>query len=380
MIINFLIIIQENMANIMDYLKWRGDLSFAQSPFNEVDNLILSELVYVEFAGIVPSPGKGSITLEEANNAFFATHTDEEINARVSSTKVAAFMMREMAQTNRFGKIKLSAYINDIRVEEQSQFCAMVVELGDGLCNVVYSGTDDTIVGWKEDFNMSFLSETPGQLKAVAYLENVAEHTDARLRLMGHSKGGNLAVYAAIHANCGISRRIDIIYSDDGPGFTESMIDLESYRNILPRIHTIIPESSIVGMLFQHEEEYEVVASTGNGAGQHDVMSWEVMGPALVHLNKVNEKAILLDKTLKSWIYGMDEAQRENFVDTLFGILDEADIRTVDDLANMNPAKFVELIRLGTTLEKGNQQMLRDSMRRFWEQSTNTLKNVIFKK
>ena len=227
---------------------------------------------------------------------------------------------------------------------------------------------------------MSFLSETPGQLKAVAYLENVAEHTDARLRLMGHSKGGNLAVYAAIHANCGISRKIDIIYSNDGPGFTELMIDLESYRNILPRIHTIIPESSIVGMLFQHEEEYEVVASTGNGAGQHDVMSWEVMGPALVHLNKVNEKAILLDKTLKSWIYGMDEAQRENFVDTLFGILDEADIRTVDDLANMNPAKFVELIRLGTTLEKGNQQMLRDSMRRFWEQSTNTLKNVIFKK
>ena len=133
-------------------------------------------------------------------------------------------------------------------------------------------------------------------------------------------------------------------------------------------------------MLFQHEEEYEVVASTGNGAGQHDVMSWEVMGPVLVHLNKVNEKAILLDKTLKSWIYGMDEAQRENFVDTLFGILDEADIRTVDDLANMNPAKFVELIRLGTTLEKGNQQILRDSMRRFWEQSTNTLKNVIFKK
>ena len=120
------------MANIMDYLKWRGDLSFAQSPFNEVDNLILSELVYVEFAEIVPSPGKGSITLEEANTAFFATHTDEEINARVSSTKVAAFMMREMAQTNRFGKIKLSAYINDIRVEEQSQFCAMVVELGDG--------------------------------------------------------------------------------------------------------------------------------------------------------------------------------------------------------------------------------------------------------
>ena len=140
------------MANIMDYLEWRGDLTFAQSPFNEVDNLILSELVYVEFAGIVPSPGKGSITLEEANTAFFSTHTDEEINARVSSTKVAAFMMREMAKTNRFGKIKLSAYINDIRVEEQSQFCAMVVELGDGLCNVVYSGTDNTIVGWKEVF------------------------------------------------------------------------------------------------------------------------------------------------------------------------------------------------------------------------------------
>ena len=368
------------MANIFDYIDWRGDLDLTQDPFNEVDSLILSTVSYIDFELIETDLKTEKATIREAGEQFNRLHADEKIKAGRLVPDSIFRLLDVMSRTPRFRDMILSDYVNQIDEEEEKQFSAITINLGDGSYYIAYRGTDDTIVGWKEDFNMSFLSETPGQLKAVAYLENVAEHTDARLRLMGHSKGGNLAVYAAIHANCGISRKIDIIYSNDGPGFTESMIDLESYRNILPRIHTIIPESSIVGMLFQHEEEYEVVASTGNGAGQHDIMSWEVMGPALMHLNKVNEKAILLDKTLKSWIYGMDEAQRENFVDTLFGILDEADIRTVDDLANMNPAKFVELIRLGTTLEKGNQQMLRDSMRQFWEQSTNTLKNVIFKK
>ena len=333
------------MANIMDYLVWRGDLDWDASPFNEVDNVILSELVYVDFSDIVPQVGDGSIALFEANERFFAQHTEEEINARVSSTKMAAFMMREMAKTKRYKDIRLANYIDDIRLDAQSQFCAMTVDLGDGRCNVVYSGTDSTIVGWKEDFNMSFLSETPGQAEAVEYLKAVAAQTKLPLRLMGHSKGGNLSVYAAVNSDRALQERIEVIYSNDGPGFNDSMINLEAYRGLLERICTIVPESSIVGMLFEHEEEYEVVRSSGSGAGQHDVMSWEVKGPALVHLNHVDGKSVLMDKALKSWIGEMDEQQRELFVDTLFGILDEADIRTGDDLANVRYTGFVELMK-----------------------------------
>lgn len=368
------------MANIMDYLMWRGDLSFEASPFNEVDNVILSELVYVDFSDIVPGIGEKSVTLAEASERFFVQHTEEEIQARVSSTKMAAFMMREMAKTKRFQDIRLSDYVDDIRLDAQSQFCAMTVDLGDGRCNVVYSGTDSTIVGWKEDFNMSFLTETPGQAEAVEYLKRVAADYEEPLRLMGHSKGGNLAVYAAVNSDRALQDRIEIIYSNDGPGFNDAMIDQKAYRGLIDRITTIVPESSIVGMLFEHEEEYEVVRSTGSGAGQHDVMTWEVAGPALVHLNHVDGKSVLVDKALKAWIGEMDEQQREVFVDTLFGILDEADIRTVDDLANMNYTKFIELMKAKSALDKETQDIMRDTLMRLVQKSAKTVAQHIFNK
>lgn len=368
------------MANIMDYLDWRGDLDWSAAAFNEVDNLVLSELVYVDFEDIVPAAGGGDVTLEAASRTFFSRHTDEEINARVSSTKNAAFLMRRMAETVRFGKILLADYVNDISLDEQSQFCAMTVRLGDGYTNVVYSGTDSTIVGWKEDFNMSFLEETPGQLKAVDYLQKIAASSDDPLRIMGHSKGGNCAIYAAMHSTPEVYERVESIWNNDGPGFTESMMQIDNYQYLLPRIRTIIPEYSIVGMLFEHREEYEVVASSGSGAGQHDVMSWEVKGPSLVHLSRVDGKALLLDKTMKAWLDEMDETKREAFVDTLFGILEAADIRTVDDLAKMSAAKFVELMKLQSSLDKEDQNLLRDSLWKFLVQSGGDLRELLFRK
>ncbi len=368
------------MSNIMDYLIWRGDLGWEASAFNEVDNLILSELIYVDLDGIVPGVGAGNVTLKHACGKFFERYTDEEINARVSSTKVAAFMMREMADTKRFGDILLENYVNDIDLDEQSQFCAMTVRLGDGRMCVVYSGTDSTIVGWKENFNMSFLSETPGQLKASDYLRKAAGQNRLPLRIMGHSKGGNLSVYAATHTTPAVMERIEIIYSNDGPGFTESMVEETNYRRMIPKIRTIIPESSIVGMLLEREEEYEVVASSGSGAGQHDVMSWEVAGPSLVHLSRVDETAALIDRTFKSWIGKMDNARREAFVDTLFGVLDDADIRTVDDLARISPSKFGELVRISSSLDRENQEVMRDAAKRLLAESGNALKKAFFKK
>ena len=220
---------------------------------------------------------------------------------------------------------------------------------------------------------MSFLTATPGQEESVQYLQKVAKQTKLPLRLMGHSKGGNLAVYAAVNSDRKLQDRIDIIYSNDGPGFNDSMIDPGMYRNLTDRIRSIVPESSIVGMLFEHEEEYEVVKSSGSGAGQHDVMSWEVRGTTLVHLNHVDGKSVLVDKALKSWIGEMDEKQREVFVDTLFGILDEADIRTVDDLANMNYTKFMELMKAKSSLDKETQDTMRDTFLKLVQKSAQTV-------
>ena len=152
------------MSNLMDYLDWRGDLTFREAPFNEVDNLILAQRVYVEFAGIVPAPGEeGTITVKEACELFFAAHDRKEIMERVSMTKTAAFVLEKMAQTERFCNAQLFGYINDISKEEQSQFSVVCVRLDDKSIYVSFSGTDNTIVGWRENFNMGYLSETPGQ-------------------------------------------------------------------------------------------------------------------------------------------------------------------------------------------------------------------------
>lgn len=147
------------MANMMDYLDWRGDLTFTASGFNEVDNLLFAELVYTSFDGIVTGQSEAeAVTLAEASAVFWEQNSREEILARVSMTKAAPFVLEKMAKTERFRDVKLWGYVNDISEEEQSQFAVMCAGLPDGSIYVSFRGTDNTITGWREDFNMGYLS------------------------------------------------------------------------------------------------------------------------------------------------------------------------------------------------------------------------------
>lgn len=373
--------VRQIMANMMDYLLWRGDLLFSEAAFNEVDNLIFSELVYVDFGNIVPGVDSDtSITLKEASEEFFKHHTEEEIEAKVSSTKMAAFLMREMAKTKRFKDIKLFHYIDDIDYKEQSQFCAVTLFLDDGSVFISYSGTDNTIIGWRENFNMSFLEETPGQLKAVKYLNETVSSDWETLRIGGHSKGGNLAVYAAVSCKESIQQKIAEVYCNDSPGFMGNKIAEWNYQKMLPKIRAFMPEASIVGMLLEHKADCTVIKSSASGPMQHDAMTWEVLGNSLVRVESVAEESVLLDQTLKAWIDKMDAKQREEFVDTLFEILEEGRIETVDDLANMKWKKLVELFKLSSTLEHENQEILKRTLKLLLAESQKTIKNAVIKK
>lgn len=363
------------MANIMDYLDWRGDLSLEASEFNEVDNLILAQLVYVDFTGIVPEPDSGEkITLKEASELFFETHTEEEIMARVSMTKMAAFVMKKMAQTRRFSEIQLSGYVNDISDEEQSQFSVVCVTLEDGSLYVSFCGTDSTIVGWREDFNMGYLSVTPGQQKAVEYLNRMADSGYKVVRVGGHSKGGNLSVYAAVNCRQEIKERIVQVYSNDGPGVSKEMTESGAYREMLPKITTILPESSIVGMLLEHREEFKVVRSTGNGIQQHDAMSWEVLGTGFVYAEQVAAQSVLLDKTMKSWLNQLKEEEREQIVETVFGMLEEARIKTVDDFYHSRWKTVQELMKAKSKLPEETQKIFSKALKLLWSEGNKTVK------
>ena len=366
------------MSNLMDYLDWRGDLTFREAPFNEVDNLILAQLVYVEFAGIVPAPGEeGTITVKEACELFFAAHDRKEIMERVSMTKTAAFVLEKMAQTERFCNAQLFGYITDISKEEQSQFSVVCVRLDDKSIYVSFSGTDNTIVGWRENFNMGYLSETPGQLKAVDYLNHMVKEDWKKIRVGGHSKGGNLSVYASVKCDRNIQKRIVKVYSNDGPGFSEEMIQSKEYQWMLPKIKTILPESSIVGMLLEHQEKFEVVKSSQSGIQQHDAMSWEVLGSHFVYVEEVAPQSILLDETMKKWIFQLTKEQREEIVDTVFSMLDDAKIYTVDDFYNSKWKKVQELMKAKSKLSPETQELFSQALRMLWKTGNQTVKKSV---
>ena len=323
------------MANLMDYLDWRGDLTLAQSPFNEVDNLILAELSFVDFQGIVPGVGEGeSVPLAKAAESFLARFpAGEKIDMGVLVPGAIPEMLEKMAASRRFGDMGLNCFVDHLDVGRGEQFAALTVETGDGMLYLSFRGTDDTLAGWKEDFELACMPEVPAQKKAVDYVRDVAgQYPRRRLRLGGHSKGGNLAVYAGVFCPAAVQRRIGAVWSNDGPGFHEDLLDLPEHKRIAERIYSIVPKSSVVGMLLEHEEDYAVVDSDQLGFMQHDGFSWQVMGDHFVTLRQVTRQARLSDMALREWVHGMPVERREEFVSALFDVLSASGAVTLKDL------------------------------------------------
>ena len=240
------------MGNIMDYISWRGDLSFEQSQFNEVDNLILACFSYVNLDGISAVTKQKGIGLKKLTKEFMKLHTMKELEADKSFIRLAPFMMMEMAKSVRFGKCVVRNYVNDIVTEAEQQFAAMEIVLEDGTSYVSFRGTDDTIIGWKEDFNLS-TGVVPAQKRAIEYLQKISEHTDGMLRVGGHSKGGNLAIYGSVMCKSAHEKILEI-YSNDGPGFSREFQELPEMKEMMPKIIRIIPEYSIIGTLLEHKK------------------------------------------------------------------------------------------------------------------------------
>ena len=323
------------MAGLFDYLDWRGDLTFDEAEFNEVDSMILAWLSYAALDGIVPTECSeaDSITIEEASMQFVKTHDVNKIlRETVSFTKTSILMLQKLAECPRFRQLRLTGFVNRIDYKKEAQFCAMTVLIQKNRYAVVFRGTDENLIGWKEDFNMSFLPVVPAQNMALSYLEEVADRIRGKLYVCGHSKGGNLAVYAGVRASYRTRRKILEIYNHDGPGFYDINGLGDALEEMLPKIHSYVPETAVVGMLLEHVGEQVVVKSSGKGLFQHDAMSWEVLGTKFVTVNSVSDTSRVVNDILKNWLHEISNEERETFVDTLFRILDNAQAKNIDDL------------------------------------------------
>lgn len=336
------------MGNLLNYLSEQGDITFLQSEFNEVDNLILSYLAYINLDDIVPSINHDTyVTVEEASKIFFSKYEKEE---SISS------ILKLMAKGNRFKNAKLSKYINILDEDEKKQFAALCIELDDNTIYVAFRGTDNHIMSWHEDFKMSY-KVIPSQKEAVIYLENTIKNTDKLIRLGGHSKGGNLAVYAGALCKSDIKNKILEIYNNDGPGFTKKTMqdmELESIKN---KIKLFIPEYSIFGMLFNVVGKPTIVSSSEKGIMQHDGMSWNVSGIRFKRVKSLTKQSKLLCRTLNNWINSTKLDERKMFTKDIFKAIDEIGINDMMDILNSKDKKIISIIKKMRPLEKKNRSI-----------------------
>ena len=285
-------------------------------------------LSYIHFEEIVPKTPNQRISLREAAKIFFA-QPDFENKVRV---KKDLDLLEPAMDTERFGNVSMTYYRSIFDPEAETQFAAVTYDLGDGTVVLVFRGTDRTLVGWKEDFNMAFQDSIPAQREALKYLEEFALSSLQPIRLAGHSKGGNLAVYAAAKADPFIQQRIAEIYNLDGPGFSESMMTDPGYLAVVPRIRSYVPESSIVGILLEHAEAHTVIKSKQIGPMQHDPYTWEVLRNDFIHMEEMSEGSKFMDQATKAWLASMTPQERNTLVDGVYEILTTGGAVKTEDL------------------------------------------------
>ena len=331
------------MADILEYLDWRGDISFDVDPFNDVDNLILAQISYTDLEGVVTQDEE--LPIEEIARLYFEIHTEEEINGRDTFYKLAPLVLKKAAESRRFHGTVICHYINMISTSREEQYSAVTYRLPNGISYVAFRGTDNTIVGWKEDFNLTFMNETAGQRRAVEYVDFYFGNTDEKLMLGGHSKGGNFAVYASAFCKPEIQERIVNVFSNDGPGFRDEILKREGYQKILPRVVSILPEESIVGVLLSSDYESHIVKSSAKNINQHDPMTWLVYGNRFVEATKISDGSRLIDKTFREWLATMNDEERAVFTDTLFSTIDVAGVTTLNDVSEGGIKLFSEVMK-----------------------------------
>lgn len=344
------------MANIFDYINWRGDISLVKDKFNEIDNLILSRFSYFPFDNIIKE--NEVVTIKELSERF----KEKDISDMEILWGDDINLFPAMGNSKRFGEMKATKYVNKISIEQEKQFSAITILMPDDTIYISYRGTDNTVIGWKEDLNMTFKSHIPSQIDAKDYLEEIVKIYPNKLRVGGHSKGGNLAVYASAFTNDDIKKRIINIYNNDGPGFNDEIIETKEYRDIIERIDTFIPQDSIFGRLLNHEEKYTVVKSNQKGIMQHDLYSWQVLGKSFVYLEEVTNGSKFIDKSITEWLEQIDIVKREQVIDIIFQVINTTKADTISDLKTHWFLNAKTLLNSYKLLEPENKKMVLETL------------------
>ncbi|SEH47978.1 Protein of unknown function [Ruminococcus flavefaciens] len=356
------------LANILDYLDWRGDVPFSADPFNEIDGLVLSQFCYVPLEGVVSESFEESITIPEAYKIYDPEKIDKKL--RIITFDQDNMLFRKLAESRRYRGTLLSGYISMVEHSADMQFSALTYRLPDGSDFIAFRGTDGTVVGWKEDFNLSFMQQTAGQQQAICYVDKAYSGAEL-VRLGGHSKGGNFAIYSSMFCEENVRQHIRDIYSYDGPGFRDEIIESDMYKKMLPYIRSYIPQVSIVGMLLGSSCEPKIVKNSAIGLSQHFSYSWELRRNRFVLADKLKKSGDVINKAISGLLEEFSDTERQIFTDSLFEVLNSTDKDTLKEINKLR--LYPALIKAYSKLRPEQQAIMKGAIKKIAKDGTGAI-------
>lgn len=313
--------------------------SFKEYPFNDVDSLILSTITYYDFGGIIPtlfSKGKLLIKDIKVNKSFVSGLGDQKKYLK---------LLENVVNNPRYNEMYIDNYYEKESIEDEVCFRAMTFENKDFMY-VAYMGTGYHLISWKEDFMLSYLKQVPAQKLSVKYLNRVMLETLKPIMVGGHSKGGNLALYASMNTLLLNKLRIKKIFSHDGPGFSKKVCQSNKYKSIMKKIHKTVPATSIVGMLFDSIEDYKVIKASGRGFNQHSPLNWLVKDSSFIYLKSRSKTSKIIDKRVSNWIDNLSKEEKIKFTNCLFEALEKGGFDAIF-IANRSYLSMIRTVRKG---------------------------------
>ena len=349
--------------NIISYLEWRGDISLSKLPLCEADYAVIGCCSYFPYDGIVPEGfDVEPVSMWNAINRLRELE-DLEGDGRCFHYKEDDEMTLRLLSSPRFTSLGLLGFRNIINEEKQEQFSAITLVLPERQNVIVFRGTDRSLTGWKEDFNMFYLENVPSQDEALRYLEEAAEYLDGSLYVCGHSKGGNLSMYAAAYCKPEVQKRIKAIVSLDGPGFSKERVESTEFQAIKDRLYSYVPQQSIVGMLLEHPEKHSVVHSSKAAFWQHSIYSWEVRRGDFIRETDIKKLSRNMDSTLKNFFISIDMDKREKLVEGFWKVVEGSGADNTEDLFTFKST--INMMKSMGKIDDETRQIMSDATKLF---------------
>lgn len=379
--------------NLIDYVDWRGDLSFEASGFNCVDALVFCQLSYLHFDSIVPPGFDDFISLKDTAQKFKdSSDFDKRKDLGMMINPKTSELLFKCAESVRFGGVLLCGFIDNYSKSREEQFAAVTFCFDEGKCGllgkikkafVAFRGTDDTLIGWKEDFNLAFMESVPAQNDAAIYLKtliNSKSFHKYEFYAGGHSKGGNLAIYAGAKQDEKTKEKIINIFNFDGPGFSEKDLASADFCSVKQKIISVFPQMSLIGMLFHHYEGCKVVESSEKLVMQHDPFSWNVRGHNFVEKDALENGSEIFFKSFNKWFEKLEKSQRENFVETVFGLVESTEATTNTELSRNFLKNAGTILKAAVKLDSSIRDDALKIISQFLKITGSEIKDLIFAK